>query len=110
MAGLTQTLVITGEKAVPGPLAQRVSLVNPDGTPFGGGKEYVLPAATASALGGVKKASAVAEVSAADATSAASSETVDPAEFAALVTLANALKAAVNGTISAITESGAMGD
>lgn len=110
MAGLTQTLVITGEKAVPGPLAQRVALVNPDGTPFSGGEAYVLPAATASELGGVKKASAVPAVSSPDATSTASADTVDPTEFAALVTLANELKAAVNGTISAITESGAMGE
>lgn len=110
MAGLTKVLVVTGDDAVPGPLAQRVALVNPDGTPFAGGKAYVLPAATASALGGVKKAEAVAAVSAADATSTASAETVDPAEFAALVQLANECKQKVNGVISAITSSGAMGE
>lgn len=65
-----------------------------------GGGDYVLPAATTSALGGVKKAATVASVSAADATSTASTETVDPTEFAAVVTLLNECKAKLNSLIS----------
>lgn len=66
----------------------------------GGGSDYVLPAATTSALGGVKKAATVASVSAADATSTASTETVDPTEFAAVVTLLNECKAKLNSVIA----------
>jgi hypothetical protein len=66
----------------------------------GGGDDYVLPAATTSALGGVKQAATVASVSAADATSTASTETVDPTEFAAVVTLLNECKAKLNAVIA----------
>lgn len=74
----------------------------------GGGDPYVLPAATTSALGGVKKASSVASVAAADATSTASAETVDPTEFAAVVTLANELKAKLNSLLANSKSAGQM--
>lgn len=69
---------------------------------------YVLPEATSGALGGVRKASAVDTVSAADAAQAAA-ETVTKQEFDALVVLANANKAAVNGVIGAMTAAAQMG-
>lgn len=65
-----------------------------------------VPNADASTPGLVKQAASVAAVSAPDATSTASTETVSPAEFAALVTLANANKAAINGILDVLKASG----
>ena len=73
-----------------------------------GGDPYVLPAATTAKIGGVKKASAVASVAAADATSTASTETVSPTEFAAVVTLANELKAKLNSLLANSKSAGQM--
>ena len=67
----------------------------------GGGSAYVLPA-------GVKLASAVADVSASDATTAG--ETYDQATAQTAVTLANANKAAINGLLAALRASGALSD
>ena len=72
----------------------------------GGGEPYVLPAATTSTLGGVKMAANVADVSAANATTTASSATVDPTEFAAVVTLANECKAKLNALLGALETAG----
>ena len=68
---------------------------------------YVLPAATASVLGGVKQAAATAAVSAEDA-AAAGAEAVTKAEFDAVVALANANKAAINDVISKAKAAGQM--
>lgn len=76
--------------------------------PGAGGSSYELPAATTSTMGGVKKASSVAAVSAADATSTASTETVDPTEFAAVVTLCNELKAKLNSVLTNVKSAGQM--
>lgn len=46
------------------------------------------------------KMTGITAVSTADATSTASTQTVDPTEFAAVVTLLNALKAKLNEVIS----------
>ena len=57
-------------------------------------------ASTATA-GVVKMASAVANVAAADASSTSSTETVNPTEFAAVVTLANECKTKLNALLAA---------
>ena len=75
-------------------------------TGIGGGETYVLPAATASALGGVKKASTVAAVSAADATAAGAAYDQTVAQSA--VTLANANKAAINAILTNLKAAGIM--
>lgn len=65
----------------------------------------VIPAApgnaTTETAGLVKMATAVANVAAADATSTASAETVNPAEFAAAVTLLNECKTKLNALLAA---------
>lgn len=57
--------------------------------------------ATTATPGLVKMAAAVANVAAADATSTASTETVNPAEFAAAVTLLNECKSKLNALLAA---------
>lgn len=71
-----------------------------------GGGEYELPAATTSALGGVKKSTAVASVSAADATAAGSA--YDQTIAQSTVALANANKAAINQIIANLKAAGIM--
>ena len=73
---------------------------------IGGGEAYVLPAATSSALGGVKKAATVATVSAADATAAGAAYDQTVAQSA--VTLANANKAAINAILTNLKAAGIM--
>lgn len=73
---------------------------------IGGGEAYVLPAATASALGGVKKASTVAAVSAADATAAGAA--YDQTVAQSTVALANANKAAINAILTNLKAAGIM--
>lgn len=95
----------------PGPDSQAtvdMYIDNPDELGGGSGEPYVLPAATTSALGGVKQAATVAAVSAADATSTASAETVDPTEFAAVVTLLNECKAKLNSLLANSKSAGQM--
>lgn len=71
-----------------------------------GGGEYELPAATTSALGGVKKSAAVTSVSAADATAAGSA--YDQTIAQSVVTIANANKAAINQIITNLKAAGIM--
>lgn len=71
-----------------------------------GGGDYELPAATTSALGGVKKSTAVASVSAADATAAGSA--YDQTIAQSTVALANANKAAINQIIANLKAAGIM--
>lgn len=104
--------LVPAEEAPAVPAGQSVMLavaVGEDGeaVDIGGGESYVLPAATSSELGGVKAAAATEAVSAADA-AAAAAETVTKAEFDAVVSLANALKAAVNDIISKAKTAGQM--
>lgn len=73
-------------------------------TGIGEGSSYVLPAATATTLGGVKKASAVSSVSAADATAAG--DAYDKTTAQSAVTLVNANKAAINALISNLKAAG----
>lgn len=61
---------------------------------------YTLPAATTAAIGGVKKASAVAAVAAADS-AAAAADSVTKAEFDKVVAEANETKRQLNALISA---------
>ena len=93
------------------PAGQAVMLavaVDGDGEPVDlGGDPYTLPAATTTAMGGVKKASATVAVSASDA-AAAAADTVTKAEFDAVVALANANKAAINDIISKAKTAGQM--
>lgn len=72
---------------------------NPDAL-GAGGEQYTLPAATTSAIGGVKKASAVAAVAAADSTAAAA-DTVTKAEFDKVVAEVNEIKRQFNALIAA---------
>lgn len=102
---LTETIVVAEGTGSVGPLARRAHLVNEDGTAFTGGSSfsgsyndltdkptipaaYTLPAATTSALGGVKKAAAVAKAA-------------DGGDAAAAIT-------AVNALIDALKASGAL--
>ena len=71
---------------------------------MGTGGTYVLPAATTTALGGVKKAAAVSSVSAADATAAG--DAYDKTTAQSAVFLANANKAAINALISKLKAAG----
>lgn len=72
----------------------------------GGGSSYVLPAADANALGGVKLASAVSDVSVADGTTAG--EAYDQTVAQSTVALANANKAAINALLSSLRTSGVL--
>lgn len=98
-------------KAVPaGHAVVKLVFVDDEGNPTdieSGGSAYVLPAATTSALGGVKKASGVTAVSSADATAAAG-EAPTKAEFDAVVTLCNELKTQLNDLISKNKSAGQM--
>lgn len=71
--------------------------------------EYALPAATNSALGGVKKAVVTPLVTAANATAAAGS-TITKAEFDKVVALANESKAKLNAVITAQRSAGQSAD
>lgn len=77
---------------------QHVEEVHIEGLPSGGSAPGNATTATA---GVVKMATAVANVAATDATSSASSETVDPTEFAAAVTLLNECKSKLNALLAA---------
>lgn len=77
---------------------QAVQLVHIDGLPSGGSAPGNATTATA---GVVKMATAVGNVAATDATSTASTETVSPTEFAAVVTLANECKSKLNALLAA---------
>ena len=72
----------------------------------GGGSSYVLPAAGADALGGVKIGTAVSDVSAADATAAGAAYDQTVAQSA--VALANANKVAINALLSSLRASGVL--
>lgn len=73
---------------------------------IGGGDPYELPAASEAALGGVKKAAAVAAVSTADATVAG--ESYDQTVAQSTVTLVNANKAAINAILTNLKAAGIM--
>lgn len=73
---------------------------------IGGGGSYELPAATVSAIGGVKKAATVAAVSASDATAAGG--TYDQTAAQSAVALANANKSAINQILSNLKAAGIM--
>ena len=102
MATMNAHIVETG-----GPDAQATVDLYIDNPEALGGVESVENATTTKA-GIVKKASSVASVTAADATSTASTETVDPAEFAAVVALANELKAKLNSVLTNVKNAGQM--
>ena len=74
---------------------------------IGTGTQYTLPAASQSAIGGVKQGIAVAEVSAADASASISAEYTQ-AEVQAIATLANANKAAINDIITSLKTAGVL--
>lgn len=69
--------------------------------------KYVLPAASAS-IGGVKQATKVDNVSAADATNAAAATNPTQAEFNKVVALANETKAKLNAALAALKTAGVM--
>lgn len=73
---------------------------------IGGGGSYELPAASEDTLGGVKKASTVTAVSAADATAAG--ESYDQTAAQGIVTLANANKSAINAILTNLKAAGIM--
>lgn len=72
----------------------------------GGGGSYVLPAADADSLGGVKLGTAVSDVSTSDGTAAG--EAYDQTVAQSTVTLANANKAAINALLSSLRASGVL--
>lgn len=71
-----------------------------------GGGSYELPAATTSALGGVKKSATVAAVSTADATAAG--EAYNQTVAQSMVTLANENKKAINSILTNLKAAGIM--
>lgn len=70
------------------------------------GEPYTLPAATTSALGGVKKAATVTAVADADATAAG--DAYDKTVVQSVVTLANKNKATINSIIQNLKNAGIM--
>lgn len=119
-SALTQVLVVEREGGSAA-LAQHVRLVNPDGSAYEpAGQAYVLPAATASALGGVKLlvfGNAIGDAATglkADV-AAAAGDAPTKAEYDALVASYNAMAAAHNALaaqfnrlISGLASSGAI--
>lgn len=103
MNSLIQKLVVHKDGKASDVMPQHVALVNEDGTPFSGSAS----AATVSAAGTVKKASATDAVSAANAAQAASS-TVTKAEFDAVVALCNELKTKFNDHLTKAKSAGQM--
>ena len=101
VTGSGETEDITEER-----IAEIIQYIADNWPEGGGGGSYELPAASSGALGGVKLASAVANVSAADATAAG--EAYDQATAQTAVTLANANKAAINELLAALRASGAL--
>ena len=101
MSKATKNAHIVDEPAE-GQETMNLHIDNPEA--LGGGSDPV-PAATTSVAGTVKMAATVADVSAADATAAAA-ETVTKAEFDAVVTLANGLKATLNALLAASRTAG----
>lgn len=104
--------IITDDEAHAVPEGQAVVklvFVDESGEPteIGGSSAYVLPAATTSVMGGVKKASAVNTVASPDATAAASTAPTKE-EFDKVVTLANELKAQLNDLIAKNKTAGQM--
>lgn len=105
---IAQYTLVTKPAPTPGQAVGQLALFNPDGTPLQlGSTPYVLPAAAAGALGGVKLAAAVADVAAGDAAAAAGA-TPTQAEFAAVVGELNETKAQLNAALAALRASGAL--
>ena len=102
---LVQKMIVENAADASYLLPQHVALVNPDGTEFGGGG--TADNATTETAGLVKMAQSVAAVASADAVAAAS-ETPTKAEFDAVVTLCNELKAQVNDLIANSKSAGQM--
>ena len=90
----------------PGPDTQATRKMHSLNSP-GGGDSYVLPAASASEIGGVKLATSVAAVASADA-AAATGDAPTKAEFDAVVTLANELKTKLNSVLANVKSAGQM--
>lgn len=134
---LVQKFIVEDVEKASSLMPAHIALVNPDGTPWTGGggsaeitngsittekiaddavtadkiADGVIPtvpgAATTSAQGLVKKASATNAVASADATAAAE-DAPTKAEFDAVVTLCNELKAQVNDLITKAKSAGQM--
>ena len=107
----TRTLEVVGaDEAVTPTLVEPVRLVNPDGSdyaPSGSGTAYVLPAATADTLGGVKLqvfGEAIGNASENVAVAAAAAPT--KAEYDALVASYNSLAKQFNRLINGLVKSG----
>ena len=105
-----QPLVVQGGTGA-GLFSLPVRLVNPDGTAYapasGSGTAYVLPAATAEALGGVKlQVFGEAIGNASENVAAAAGEAPTKAEFNAVVTAYNSLAKQFNRLISGLSKSG----
>lgn len=136
MGTMVQKFIVEDVKKASSLMPAHIALVNPDGTPWTGGggsaeitdgsittekiaddavtadkiADGVIPtvpgAATTSAQGLVKKASATNAVASADAAAAGDAPT--KAEFDAVVTLCNELKAQVNDLITKAKSAGQM--
>lgn len=137
MGTMVQKFIVEDVEKASSLMPAHIALVNPDGTPWTGGggsaeitdgsitttkiaddavtadkiADGVIPtvpgAATTSAQGLVKKASATNAVASADATAAAG-DAPTKAEFDAVVTLCNELKAQVNDLITKAKSAGQM--
>lgn len=103
---LVQKFIVEDVEKASSLLPQHIVLVNPDGTEFTGGGTAPGDATTTKA-GLVKKASATNAVASADATAAAG-DAPTKAEFDAVVTLCNELKAQVNDLITKAKGAGQM--
>lgn len=101
MAGTIQAIHFVDEQPS---ATQTVVQVYADNLPEGGGT-YTLPAATASALGGVKMAATTPDVNASAAATAAG-DAPTKAEFNAVVALANATRATLNALLGRLEAAG----
>lgn len=106
MGTMVQKFIVEDVKKASSLMPAHIALVNPDGTPWTGGGTTPGDATTAKA-GLVKKASATNAVASANATAAAG-DAPTKAEFNAVVTLCNELKAQVNDLITKAKSAGQM--
>lgn len=106
MGTMVQKFIVEDVEKASSLMPAHIALVNPDGTPWTGGGTAPEDATTTKA-GLVKKASATNAVASADATAAAG-DAPTKAEFDAVVTLCNELKAQVNDLITKAKSAGQM--
>lgn len=108
MGAFDETHVVGTQGAKSHVFDQPVKLVNADGSDFGGGSEYTLPAATTATLGGVKMAAVTATAKKTSADAAGEAPTA--AEFNAVRAELEEVKTVVNAVITSMRAAGQAAD